>query len=299
MSNLYSLLYTYILCQSAVNCNVKKNKGSADADGLSLLTATSHFNFLYLDKKNAKKRKASPTPDEPAKKKNKIAPKVTKGRMKGPLDLDKQCGVINDKGVPCSRALTCKSHSMGAKRAVEGRSRKYDDLLIEYQRANNPNFIEPAKRESKAEKKEKREKEKQEKKRLAEEAAAAMGIDISKKGTQASSSLKKLGKKATVRLIDVGEDTEENLNDVDSETEVDDLVQSVRIAREKGVIGLPLAVPCDAGSWFVQSRERARVCRDLLLNALASSGAGIPAGLGGMSIGRTASMGIGVPQRIG
>ncbi|KAK0530995.1 SAGA complex subunit Sgf73 [Tilletia horrida] len=57
-----------------------------------------------------------------------------------PLDVDRQCGVITEKG-PCSRSLTCKSHSMGAKRAVPGRSRPYDDLLFEWQKATNPAFV--------------------------------------------------------------------------------------------------------------------------------------------------------------
>lgn len=65
---------------------------------------------------------------------------------------------------------------MGAKRAVQGRSRDYDELLIEWQRANNPNWVEPVKRETKAEKKEKREKEKAEKKRLAGEKAGVNGV---------------------------------------------------------------------------------------------------------------------------
>lgn len=78
--------------------------------------------------------------------------------MKGPVDYDKQCGVINDKGLPCSRSLTCKSHAMGAKRAVQGRSRPYDELLLEWNRLNNPNFVEPVKRETKQERKERKEK---------------------------------------------------------------------------------------------------------------------------------------------
>ncbi|KAL9940155.1 hypothetical protein V8E36_000860 [Tilletia maclaganii] len=57
-----------------------------------------------------------------------------------PLNVDRQCGVITEKG-PCSRSLTCKSHSMGAKRAVPGRSRPYDDLLFEWQKATNPAFL--------------------------------------------------------------------------------------------------------------------------------------------------------------
>ena len=125
-------------------------------------------------KKGSKKRKASSEPDDPslpAKKKTKPTTKVTKGRLKGPVDYDRQCGVINDKGLPCSRSLTCKSHAMGAKRSVQGRSRNFDELLLDWQRANKPNFVEPVKRESKAEKKEKREKERLEKKRLAGQAA--------------------------------------------------------------------------------------------------------------------------------
>jgi hypothetical protein len=60
--------------------------------------------------------------------------------LSGPVDVDKQCGVINDKGLPCSRSLTCKTHSMGAKRSVPGRSAAYDILLNEWQKKTNPNF---------------------------------------------------------------------------------------------------------------------------------------------------------------
>ncbi|KAK0549798.1 SAGA complex subunit Sgf73 [Tilletia horrida] len=65
-----------------------------------------------------------------------------KNRMsKGdPLNVDRQCGVVTEKG-PCSRSLTCKSHSMGAKRAVPGRSKPYDELLFEWQKATNPAFL--------------------------------------------------------------------------------------------------------------------------------------------------------------
>ncbi|KAJ7623377.1 SCA7, zinc-binding domain-containing protein [Roridomyces roridus] len=264
------------MAEHAVTCATirsggKKGKAGVEADD---------------PKKGSKKRKASPTPDDPsqpAKKKSKPTTKVTKGRMKGPVDYDQQCGVINDKGLPCSRSLTCKSHSMGAKRAVEGRSRKYDDLLLEWQRAHNPNFVEPVKRESKAEKKEKREKEKLEKKRLAEESAAALGLDPAALKKQGVPGPKKGGKKsaaAAVRMAS-GDDSMENLDDLDSEAEMDELVQAVRDATNKGVIGVPLASPCDAGAWFVQRRERLRCCRDLLLNALGNANGGMGrAGLG-------------------
>lgn len=233
-----------------------------------------------------KKRKASVEPEDPsgpAKKKVKPIPKITKGRMKGPVDYDKQCGVINDKNLPCSRSLTCKSHSMGAKRSVQGRSRPYDELLLDWQRANNPNFVEPVKRESKAEKKAQREKEKAEKKRIASEAAAALGIDLpTLKKTTVSGSSKKQNKKsaaaaaAAVRFAaNLDEDAPEDLGELDSEAEIDDLVKSVRTAQDEGVVAVPLARPCDAGSWFVQRRERVRCCRDLLMAALGNGGTGI------------------------
>ncbi|CCE65060.1 hypothetical protein TPHA_0J02400 [Tetrapisispora phaffii CBS 4417] len=48
------------------------------------------------------------------------------------INFDKQCGVGLPEGGYCARSLTCKSHSMGAKRAVEGRTQDYDLLLAEY-----------------------------------------------------------------------------------------------------------------------------------------------------------------------
>ena len=36
----------------------------------------------------------------------------------------------------CARSLTCKSHSMSAKRAVPGRSQSYDTLLTQWQKKN-------------------------------------------------------------------------------------------------------------------------------------------------------------------
>lgn len=232
-----------------------------------------------------KKRKAEeddPNPDDPsAPKKKKPATKVTKGRIKGPVDYDKQCGVINDKGLPCSRSLTCKSHSMGAKRAVQGRSKAYDELLLEWNRMNNPNFVEPVKRESKAERKERKEKEKAEKKRLAMEQAAANGVDPTKKASGAGGTGTKKSKKAAASTqatgtatvapgttATTGDDHNENLDEIDSEAEVDSLIRAVQVAQDRGIVGVPLAVHGDASSWFVGRRERLRNCRDLLANAL-------------------------------
>lgn len=55
---------------------------------------------------------------------------------RAPVDIEKQCGVIHREDVACARALTCKSHSMGSKRAVPGRSMPFDMLLADFQRKN-------------------------------------------------------------------------------------------------------------------------------------------------------------------
>lgn len=183
---------------------------------------------------------------------------------------------------------------MGAKRAVMGRSRDYNDLLLDWNRMYNPNFVEPVKKETKAQKKEKKDKEKAEKKRLAAEAAAAAGVDPAtvaatagvagtpkKAGASGAAKKKKAagtaGASAAAAAAQANADAaraaeEENWDEIDSEEELDALVGAVRTAREKGIIAVPLAVPADAGSWFVARRERLRNCKELLANALVGSG---------------------------
>lgn len=87
----------------------------------------------------SKKRKAADDGEDGGpnkKKKKKDEPKAKAARPKAPVDVEKQCGVELPQGGQCARSLTCKSHSMGAKRAVPGRSAPYDKLLMEYQRKN-------------------------------------------------------------------------------------------------------------------------------------------------------------------
>jgi hypothetical protein len=87
--------------------------------------------------KKGKKRKADEDDiKEPKKKKKKDEPKAKAAKPKGPVDVEKQCGVTLPNGAQCARSLTCKSHSMGAKRAVPGRSLPYDMLLQQYQKKN-------------------------------------------------------------------------------------------------------------------------------------------------------------------
>ncbi|KDR79777.1 hypothetical protein GALMADRAFT_1163562 [Galerina marginata CBS 339.88] len=76
------------------------------------------------------------------------------GRCSGyHIDYNRQCGVIDFMGQPCSRSLVCDSHTTDNKRRVKGRSHSFDELLLEWQRAHNPNFVEPVGRETKARKK--------------------------------------------------------------------------------------------------------------------------------------------------
>lgn len=100
-----------------------------------------------MDEAKNKKRKAekesTPIEDTRAKvkkpKRDPAAPrqkKKTNPKNKGPVDVEKQCGVALPGGGLCARSLTCKTHSMGAKRAVPGRSASYDVLLAAYQHKN-------------------------------------------------------------------------------------------------------------------------------------------------------------------
>lgn len=224
-------------------------------------------------KKNAKKRKASdmdgPDLTSPAaKKRAKPTPRVTKGRMKGPVDVDRQCGVINDKGLPCSRSLTCKSHAMGAKRAVEGRSKSYDELLLEWNRAHKPNFVEPVKRQTKEEKKQQKEKEKAEKlkaKQAEKESALAAALAAGEKPKKSGGSKKKAKVDAA---IEVAVEEEVIADPMEQQLEVDRLVSAVRTLRQSGYGAAPLAVPMDARLFFIKRRELVASSRDLLTQAL-------------------------------
>lgn len=82
-----------------------------------------------------KKRKAEGELDKGKAKKKKDEPKKV-AKPKGPVDVERQCGVLLPNGQPCARSLTCKSHNMSAKRAVPGRSLPYDMLLAAYQKKN-------------------------------------------------------------------------------------------------------------------------------------------------------------------
>ncbi|KAF2431748.1 SCA7-domain-containing protein [Tothia fuscella] len=113
-----------------------------DADGTdnrARKTAIAGDGTGVSSKKSGKKRKAD---DEgkggssAKKKKKEDLGKLKAAKAKGPVDVERQCGVQLNNGAQCARSLTCKSHSMGAKRAVPGRSMPYDILLQQYQKKN-------------------------------------------------------------------------------------------------------------------------------------------------------------------
>jgi SCA7, zinc-binding domain len=66
------------------------------------------------------------------------------------FDVEKKCGVQLLSGGRCVRSITCKTHSMEAKRAVSGRSLPYDMLLAAYQKnqARQPSKQHPSPRTS-------------------------------------------------------------------------------------------------------------------------------------------------------
>jgi len=188
----------------------------------------------------------------------------------GPVDVDRQCGVINDKGLPCSRSLTCKSHAMGAKRAVEGRSKNYDELLLEWNRAHKPNFVEPVKRQSKEEKKLQKEKEKAEKAaaKLAEkESAMAAALAAGEKPKKSGGSKKKT---KVEFMVDAPQEEEVVMDAMEQQLEVDRLASAVRTLRQSGYGAAPLAMPADARLFFLKRREMVLSSRDLLSQALSS-----------------------------
>ncbi|KAI9672298.1 MAG: Dcp1p-Dcp2p decapping enzyme complex alpha subunit [Alyxoria varia] len=139
-------------------------KGDKDKTATIKITKNAKKTAVELSKKQGKKRKADVNdsdaqPKPPTKKQKKkdaaVAAAATttpgeggangekqpakpkpSGKPKGPVDVEKQCGVPLPNGGMCARSLTCKSHAMGAKRSVVGRSLPYDILLQNYQKKN-------------------------------------------------------------------------------------------------------------------------------------------------------------------
>ncbi|KAI9716291.1 MAG: hypothetical protein M1828_000387 [Chrysothrix sp. TS-e1954] len=113
--------------------NKKQKKKDTPADPSSTTAATSSST-----KKST--TTSATTTDKPSTTANSTSATTTTGggggKPKGPVDVERQCGVLLPNGSMCARSLTCKSHPMGAKRAVPGRSLPYDMLLAQWTKKN-------------------------------------------------------------------------------------------------------------------------------------------------------------------
>ena len=65
-------------------------------------------------------------------KKNKRSKGKNRSSKNADFDPDRHCGVLVDENQRCMRSLTCKTHSMSLRRAVEGRSKDFDRLLADH-----------------------------------------------------------------------------------------------------------------------------------------------------------------------
>lgn len=123
--------------KEAKDAALRKEKGEDDDTGKNARKAVKGAIVDGEGAKKGKKRKLEGDDGKPgSKKKKKDEPKQKGAKPKGPVDVEKQCGVALPNGGFCARSLTCKSHSMGLKRAVPGRSLPYDMLLAQYQKKN-------------------------------------------------------------------------------------------------------------------------------------------------------------------
>lgn len=77
---------------------------------------------------HSKKKKKKKSRDEP----RKIIP--LKERAFNP---DQHCGVVSEDALPCTRSLTCKTHSIALRRSVPGRSHQFDSLLATHKKARD------------------------------------------------------------------------------------------------------------------------------------------------------------------
>ena len=114
---------------SGITTNLKLGHGTSIKSSPS--SASSSLN-LSAGAINSSSSFSSPTP---TKKRQKV------GRKSLPIkereyDADKHCGVWNgETNKPCTRSLTCKSHTLSMRRAVIGRSKNFDLLLAEHKAA--------------------------------------------------------------------------------------------------------------------------------------------------------------------
>lgn len=164
---------------------------------------------------------------------------------------------------------------MNAKRAVPGRTKTYDQLFIEHKRATDPNYVEPVKRETKAEKKAKKDRERELKKAEKDAVTAkkrkhpgAPNLSGSGGGANGTGTLGTAGG-GSGQVRGTSTDYESGL---DTDVELDILIRSVRASRPT-----PLADRENVGNWFIARNEWLRSTRDLLGDALGGGATGFSA----------------------
>lgn len=79
------------------------------------------------------KVQGTPNPTPPSTPHQKVSPGKEKRKPQREYHPDKHCGVWDNDGKRhCTRALTCKSHSVLLKRKIPGRSKSFDELVAEH-----------------------------------------------------------------------------------------------------------------------------------------------------------------------
>ena len=80
----------------------------------------------------------TPSPNRKSSKKKKPADRRFLPLKDREYDPEIHCGaIIKETGKPCTRSLTCKAHSLTLRRNVTGRSKKFDELLLDHKAAKD------------------------------------------------------------------------------------------------------------------------------------------------------------------
>lgn len=171
-----------------LNASPRRQNGSENGDDYSNGSSNKR-QFIEED---------SPTPDQESKRfrEGSSTPQATpmkrqrKVKQRNPtekhlIDFNKQCGVQLPEGGYCARSLTCKSHSMGAKRAVNGRTQPFDSLLAAYHKQHQTKIGAAAEKRAKQQEIQKQQKQiqKEQKKQLQQQKQSQRGKNKSGSST--------------------------------------------------------------------------------------------------------------------
>ena len=113
-----------VLNQRLVPQNIVVSTASVQKSPATTPSTPTHSNLQTVVSSSPKKSSKKKKPGE----QRKIVP--LKDRE---YNADIHCGVIvSETGKPCTRSLTCKTHSLTLRRAVNSRSKKFDELLFDH-----------------------------------------------------------------------------------------------------------------------------------------------------------------------